>query len=628
MIRAAAIAVIVCALAAPARAGDDDNAVYALVITNNRSLELARPDLQYADDDGAKYYELFTMLTGADRVALLTELDGDTARLFPSLADVVQPPTKDNVTAAAAAIAARTSADLDAGTPVQVYVVFAGHGDVDRGRGFLELADGAFTSDDLAALLDAIPSTATHVILDSCNSFFVINPRKAGGRRFSTPRDAADKIARRLPRVGVFLSTSAEAEVYEWSELQSGIFSHAVRSGLSGAADADGDGAVSYQELEAFVHVSSQEVRNPLFRPTVFASPPGGSDDAPIVALAGATGATLALDRDRAVRVTVRDADELRWIDTYKEAGVDVTLRLPPRLAAAATVEELAVSKAGAVVVRRSELVDGARTDVDIPSATRGAADLFRMLYTHPFGPKAVAEYRRGRNDAPLAVFGISREDNYRMTLLLRHTAGVDRQQKFAKSGALMTGSLLAVGVGAWLVDTADEATVIPERPQQRAGWTLAVGGLLGAAYSGWWMLQPSHGERAYRRFRRDLDDPNVDAAQAVANAELNLYVLQQSERRWRKGLEILGWSGAAVSALGLASNELWGPDEYHKPLRLVLAGGVITGVVGALILRSNITPVERMVEIWRDDPGLQRFPRLTVLPVGGGGLLHYQREF
>jgi hypothetical protein len=34
------------------------------------------------------------------------------------------------------------------------------------------------------------------------------------------------------------------------------------------------------------------------------------------------------------------------------------------------------------------------------------------------------------------------------------------------------------------------------------------------------------------------------------------------------------------------------------------------------------------MVEIWRDDPGLQRFPRLTVLPVGGGGLLHYQREF
>jgi len=42
--------------------------------------------------------------------------------------------------------------------------------------------------------------------------------------------------------VGVFLSTSAESEVFGWSELQSGVFSHAVRSGLMGAADANHDG--------------------------------------------------------------------------------------------------------------------------------------------------------------------------------------------------------------------------------------------------------------------------------------------------------------------------------------------------------------------------------------------------
>ena len=37
---------------------------YALVITNNRSLELSRPDLHYADDDGAKYADLLRELAG------------------------------------------------------------------------------------------------------------------------------------------------------------------------------------------------------------------------------------------------------------------------------------------------------------------------------------------------------------------------------------------------------------------------------------------------------------------------------------------------------------------------------------------------------------------------------------
>jgi hypothetical protein len=31
----------------------------ALVVTNNRSTTLALPDLQYADDDSARYYRLF-----------------------------------------------------------------------------------------------------------------------------------------------------------------------------------------------------------------------------------------------------------------------------------------------------------------------------------------------------------------------------------------------------------------------------------------------------------------------------------------------------------------------------------------------------------------------------------------
>ncbi len=168
---------------------------------------------------------------------------------------------------------------MAAGKAVELYFVFAGHGDVDRGQGFLELADGRFTADDLEALLKSIPATHAHVILDSCNSFFVLNARKPGGRRFATSEDAARSLAARLPNVGVFLSTSAASEVFEWSELEAGIFSHAVRSGLMGAADANGDGRVSYAELRAFVGIASSSLRNPSFRPQIFARGPGGHDD-------------------------------------------------------------------------------------------------------------------------------------------------------------------------------------------------------------------------------------------------------------------------------------------------------------------------------------------------------------
>src|SRR4030095_4110219 len=126
-------------------------------------------------------------------------------------------------------------------------------------------------------------STRSHVILDSCNAFFVLNSRRPGGRHFVTPDDATRSLRANLPNVGVFVSTSAEAEVFEWSELQSGIFSHAVRSGLSGAADANADGEVTYDELAPFVTIATRKVKNPLFRPQVFARGPGGDNRSAMV---------------------------------------------------------------------------------------------------------------------------------------------------------------------------------------------------------------------------------------------------------------------------------------------------------------------------------------------------------
>ena len=121
-------------------------------------------------------------------------------------------------------------------------------GDVQGGRGRLELADGAIDADYLEReVIVSMNADVGHVLLDSCNSFFVLNPRKPGGRRWATPEDTTRGVAQRHPNVGVLLSTNAEADVYEWSQLEAGVFSHEVRSGLTGAADVDGDGQVTYE---------------------------------------------------------------------------------------------------------------------------------------------------------------------------------------------------------------------------------------------------------------------------------------------------------------------------------------------------------------------------------------------
>ena len=49
---------------------------------------------------------------------------------------------------------------------VDAYFVFAGHGDVDGGRGLLELSDGPLFGAELEALLKRLGGTRTHVILD------------------------------------------------------------------------------------------------------------------------------------------------------------------------------------------------------------------------------------------------------------------------------------------------------------------------------------------------------------------------------------------------------------------------------------------------------------------------------
>lgn len=414
-------AALLLALALAAPAGPDlaatpaasEPASLVLIVASNRGVRPGRAPLQYADDDGAKYHEVLATIAGEDRTFLLTDFDRDTARLFPALVEKARSPTRAQVDLVVGKLGRAVAELRRAGRPTRFYFVFAGHGDVDAGRGFLELADGPFTADDLQGLIRAVGATESHVILDSCNSFFVVNPRKAGGARLPTPRDAAEAMARRLSDVGVFLSTSAQAEVYEWSELQSGVFSHAVRSGLMGAADADGDGRVGYDELAAFVDTAVAAIRNPSFRPRVFARGPNGEDGRPILDLPAARAAIL-VDQPGPVRLAVRDLDGLRWVDVHAEGRAPLRLWLPRSLRERAEVNRLSLGRQGVHLDASLHLPASADAPLrldDLPPAgatvaMRGAGDIFQALFARPFGPEALAGWRAGRPERLEALLG------------------------------------------------------------------------------------------------------------------------------------------------------------------------------------------------------------------------------
>ncbi|RKH13856.1 hypothetical protein D7V97_04580 [Corallococcus sp. CA053C] len=606
------------------KAPGEPPAVFALVVSNNRGFAPGRAQLQYADDDGAKYHEVFSMLAEPEGALLLTELDADTQRLFPALVPVARPPTSRNLAEAVRMLAARIAETKRAGREVDFYFVFAGHGDVDQGRGFLELADSAFDAEDLQALLRQVDATRAHVILDSCNSFFVVSPRKAGGRRYATPSDMTQHLAQRLPSVGVLLSTSAEAEVYEWSELQSGVFSHVVRAGLMGAADADADGRVTYAELEAFASVAAQEVPNPLFRPRIFALGPGRSSRATLVDLRAVRSAvTLKMAAPSPVRLTLRDARGLRWVDVHQEAGVPLALRLPPGVARGLEVE--LPSSPGGVRWVSGEVEPGASlelanlTPAPAPPVPRGVQDQLRQLFATPFGPQALAAFERARSAGPVPVYGISLADRERMRQLVETFSAVERDRRTAET--ILIGASLASSVGssAILLSRGDYAS------QMNGFSTLGVGLL----FSGADLLQQlrrEDPELLLEEFRASSADPAADPGRTIARVDYRLNRFLAQERRVRRQLATAGWLyvGTAVVLLGFAEarrttggNRQKVADDERSALLLAVSGA-------SYLLRANYTEsaTEHLVRQWNSDPELQRLPRVSVAPVAGGAML------
>lgn len=281
-------AALVASLVACAATASARSKTYAVIIAENRSLDAGVKPLQYADDDGAKTWELFSLF--ADRAALFVVLDADSARLHPEAAAHAESPERAAIFDKLARFNVEMARDVERGDEPELFFIYAGHGDVDgNGQGYVNLRDSRLTRAELYRDVIA-PSKAkfVHVIVDACKSYFLVNAR-GGNKRWvddSVPAEegaAADahlqafleeEQLERHPRAGVIVATSGDGETHEWARYRGGILSHELRSALSGAADVNGDGRVEYSELRAFLAAANARVKNPEARVDVFARAP------------------------------------------------------------------------------------------------------------------------------------------------------------------------------------------------------------------------------------------------------------------------------------------------------------------------------------------------------------------
>jgi len=368
----------------------------------------------------------------------------------------------------------------------------------------------------------------------------------------------------------------------------------------------------------------------------VFARGPNGRGDEPIFDLSGARAVLLDLGADEQ-RVTVRDVQELPWIDVHKEAGATMRLRMPRERAAGASVDERDAASPTSPLLKRRAI--GAADEAGplpiaalqvAPLEARGPNDVLAHLFASPFGPRAFASWRERSSHESEPVYGISAEDGERMRLLLFQVADMQRQWRHAGGAMLLATSAVFAAGGAWMLTDRSlplaDPTTLGDILLGEAG-ALAVAGALSLSL-------PRDGEVLYEDYLREMVDPDVDGARVVARTEQRLFDMADAARRTRQILGPIGWSLVVASA-GVFTAEQFSDTDPKRRLEI----GVISGIVGfgglaTGTLCSIPTPLERMVDLWSNDPGIQRLPRaperptIGLIPMLGGAAIGARGEF
>jgi len=364
---------------------------FALILGVNRGVDPELPLLHYADDDAARYSELFGAL--GVRVHLLTRPDQNTLRISAGAVSDARPPVRAELARAVDEVAREVATARERGRRVVFYFIYAGHGNVSGNTAYLALEDQRLDNGEIERqIIDRVGANETHLIVDACYSYSLAYGRGTGGIRHPVGSFApAEGLAHR-PDVGLLLSTTSAHESHEWSNFQAGIFSHEVRSGLYGAADVDGDGQVSYLEIASFVSRANDAVPNERYRPQIFAHAPRGATQ--LVDLRQASGRRLKIEAAGA-HYRLENLLGVPLADFHNPPGQPLSLVVPSDarrlfLRRVDDGQQLAIP-AGAETVSVGAL---AQRGPGLGTLDAGPAEYaFNLIFSLPFDEQALASY-------------------------------------------------------------------------------------------------------------------------------------------------------------------------------------------------------------------------------------------
>jgi len=374
---------------------------YAIVIGVNDPITSAQKPLSYADDDAVRFFSLFREMAGD--AALFTLLDDETQAAWPEVVAEAELPEKEAIFSRAERMFAEMTADHERGLRTELYLVYSGHGMVDEhGEGRLGLRGGTFSRSELyERFLAKSPADVNHLIVDACDAYFFVQSRggdpdieralNARAREFLDRQTLA-----RFPTTGAILSTASLAETHEWSEIKGGVFSHQVRSAILGAADADEDGRISYDELEAFVLSANLGVKHASATRAIFVRAPERDHRHPVLDLAALSRAhRLNVGTELTGRIAIADEQGRRYLDLNKARGFKLVLALLPGLRYFVTREDgdYAVPGEG----NETELAALTVASPSLRARGSGIADAYaKGLFSVPFGPQLMDGFRLG----------------------------------------------------------------------------------------------------------------------------------------------------------------------------------------------------------------------------------------
>ena len=406
-------------LALPAAADAADVERFLIVVGHNDAIDESVEPLRYADDDAGRTYEL--LARGSRHATLLTTFDADSQEIFPHLVPISREPSRRNLMSALEETYHAIESAREEGHETVLHIFFSGHGqtrDATGSHAYLNLSDGAWTRSDM---LDEIvrPQVAdyTHLVIDACNAFFMVHGRGWTDDAEPDPAYEASVEAylssattvRQYPRVGLFLSTTGEAQVHEWGHFRAGVFSHQFRSAIVGAADVNSDGGVTYDEIAAYIAAANAAVTTADARLSVYASPPEQNRGVQFVEVEEVATATLVLDAGAPDRLSLTDerGNPYAEITTAGDRAVEIALASGGRDGSSYLVsrgsQEAWVDLADGSHFRVGDLEWGPSE-----SGTRSPVDReFRAnLFAVPFGQGFYQGFLAGQRDVDLAESG------------------------------------------------------------------------------------------------------------------------------------------------------------------------------------------------------------------------------